>query len=147
MYFDVELKEKKIDWKKFENDVADIFENFSYKVDRDVRFKTSRNFQIDLIAYDDKRCFFVDCKDHGYIPPSEEETFILRQKVRAENYVKTRPDLAYKKKIILLVTRNKTSSLMDHMETIGKVLGVDINGLQDLLTNIERYEDELYLFD
>lgn len=146
MYFDVKIPEKRSDWKKFEDDVADVFEQFGYKVKRDVRFKTSVRFQIDVIAYDEQRCFFIDCKDHLYIPPSGEETFILKQKVRAENYVNISPDLKYKKKIILLITRNKTSSLINHVEAGGKIFGVDINALRDLLTNIQIYLDELYYF-
>ncbi len=146
MYFDADVDKKKIDWKQFENDVSDIFEKFDYTVYRDVRFKTVNRFQIDLIAYDDKRCFFVDCKDHMYIAPSQEENFITKQKIRAENYLKSKPGLLYKKKIILLVTRNKTSSLINHPESKEKILGVDMKGLQDLLNNIYRYEDELYSF-
>ncbi len=146
MYFDVDIEKKPTDWKKFENDVSEIFETFGYKVYRDVRFKTYSRFQIDLIAYDEKRCFFVDCKDHLYIAPSQEEDFIIKQRVRAENYIKSKPELQYKRKIILLVTRNKTSSLINHIEAEGKILGVDINGLRGLLTDIYKYEDELYYF-
>lgn len=147
MYFDVPIEDKKkTDWKTFENDVADVFEHFGYNVERDVRFKTVARFQIDVVAYNEKRCFFVDCKDHGYIAPSEEEVFIAKQKIRAENYVKTKPELQYKRKIILLVTRHGTSSVLNHIEAIGKVLGVDLNRLQDLLMNITMYEDELYSF-
>ncbi len=146
MYFDVDLPEKKKpDWKKFENDVADIFEQFGYHVERDIQFKTSARFQIDLIAYDERICFFVDCKDHSYIPPAGEETFILKQKIRADNYITLRPELAYKKKIVLLVTRNKTSSLLNHTESVRKVLGVDINALADLLKNVDLYLNELYI--
>ncbi len=146
MYFDVDVEKSKVDWKRFENDVSEIFEKFGYSVKRDVRFKTSGRFQIDLIAYDEKRCFFVDCKDHRYIAPAQEETFIMKQKIRAENYIKLKPELQYKKKIILLVTRNKTGSLMNHTEAGAKVFGVDVAGLQDLLVNIYRYDEELYYF-
>ncbi|MCL5009830.1 MAG: restriction endonuclease [Candidatus Parvarchaeota archaeon] len=143
MYFDVEVKHESTDWKAFEKLVHDIFESFGYKTEADVRFKTVRRFQVDVIAYDGTRCFFVDCKDHAYIPPSEEDEFIRKQKIRAENLVKLRPELEYKRKIILLVTRNKSNSLLQHSEASGKILGVDINGLKELLINLPVYEDEL----
>ncbi len=147
MYFDVDrLKNEKNDWKAFEKQVHDIFESFGYTAEADVRFKTSRRFQIDVIAYDAQRCFFVDCKDHAYIPPSEEGEFLQKQRVRAENLVKLRPDLEYKKKIVLLVTRNKTDSLLRHSENAEDILGVDINGLRELLVNLPLYEDELFSF-
>ncbi|MCL5101564.1 MAG: hypothetical protein M1348_03060, partial [Candidatus Parvarchaeota archaeon] len=69
----------------------------------------------------------------------------LKQKIRADNYITLRPELAYKKKIVLLVTRNKTSSLLNHTESVGKVLGVDINALADLLKNVDLYLNELYI--
>jgi Holliday junction resolvase len=146
MYFDVKVKEKKTDWEQFERDVAEIFDQFGYKSEQDIRFKTVRRFQIDVIAYDEKRCFFIDCKDHLYVSPGKEEDFVIKQRVRAENYLKTRTDFQYKKKIVLLVTKNKTASLINHVESHGKILSVDMSVLPDLLTNIYRYDDELYSF-
>ena len=146
MYFDVDFKKEKVDWHGFENRIADIFEEFGYSVERDVRFKTMRRFQIDVIASDDNRCFFIDCKDHSYIPPSEEESFIIKQRVRAENLLKTRPELMKPKKFLMLVTRNRTASLINHEYGGGKVLSVHHSVLNDLLTNISVYEGELLSF-
>jgi hypothetical protein len=146
MYFDVELKNEKTDWKAFEKQVNDVFESFGYTAEADVRFKTTRRFQIDVVAYDEKRCFFVDCKDHAYIPPSEEDEFLQKQRIRAENLIKIRPDLTYKKKIVLLVTRNRTNSLLQHSESTGNIFGVDMSGLRELLINLPLYEDDLFSF-
>ncbi len=146
MYFDVLPEQKKTDWKGFERAVGAVFEESGYKVLADVRFKTERRFQIDIIAYDNYRCFFVDCKDHRYINPSKEEDFVDRQHVRAENFLRSNPELAYKKKFILLVSRNKAPSLIWHEAGREKILAVDFSALNDLLVNIHAYEDELYSF-
>ncbi len=131
------------DWRDFENAVGDIFDEFGYRTERNVNFKTARRFQIDLIAYDRMRAFFVDCKDHFYISPSKEEEFIIQQNARMLNYVKQNGEFAGKRNISLLVTRYRTNSLMEHTEGIGKILAVDINSLPELLSNLHLYESEL----
>lgn len=143
MYFGTEFKKDKNQWKKFENDTADIFEKFDYTVNRDVRFKTYRWFQIDFIAQDKSRRFFVDCKNHSYIPPEKEREFVKNQLTRAYNFIDKEGEKK-KKDIILLVTRNKTNSLLVHKEGGDKVLAVDFYSLPALLKNIDIYEDELY---
>ncbi len=145
MYFDVNLNKEVNDWKKFENDSADIFEKFNYTVDRDVRFKTNRRFQIDFIAYDDKRIFFVDCKNHSYIPPEKEKEFIKNQIKRARNFLKLKNE-NNRKNIVILVTKNKTNSLLEHKEGIGKIFSVDFYSLPTLLRDIDIYEEELLSF-
>ena len=145
MYFETEFKKGINQWKKFENDTADIFEKFDYAVNRDIRFKTDRWFQIDFIAQDKKRRFFVDCKNHSYIPPEKEKEFVRKQLIRANNFIeKERKE--EKKNIILLVTRNKTNSLLMHKEGGERILAVDFYSLSALLKDIDLYEDELYVF-
>ena len=146
MYFNVDYKPKQEDWREFERTTAKIFESLDYTVKPDVRFKTSRRFQIDLIAYKENRCFFVDCKDHVYIAPSEEERFVLEQKFRIDNFIMSDERLPRMKKFVLLVTKNKANSLMFHEDSKEKVLSVDLQDLPELLRNIELYEDELYYF-
>ena len=145
MYFDVEFKEKNNDWKKFENDTAEVFEKFDYTVKKDVRFKTDRRFQIDFIAYDGKRRFFVDCKNHAYIPPEKEREFIKNQMIRANNFIEKNLKNTGKN-IVLLVTRNRTNSLMQHRSGTEKILSVDFYSLPALLRDIAVYEDELVVF-
>ena len=145
MYFDVKFEKGKNEWKKFENDTADVFEGFDYTVYRDVRFKTTRRFQIDFIAKNDKRRFFVDCKNHAYIPPEKEYNFAKMPLKRAENFIdeKQTKDI---KNIILLVTKHRTNSLALHNEGNGKIFSVDYNSLPTLLRDIEIYESELFTF-
>lgn len=145
MYFNVEFEHAKNDWRKFENDAADVFENFDYDVDRDVRFKTDRRFQIDFIAYGGKRAFFVDCKNHGYIPPEKEREFMEKQKKRAESFLRNGKN-GGKTNVVLLVTKNRTNSLLWHAEGKGKIYSVDLQSLPHLLKDIERYEEELVVF-
>ncbi|MCL4397294.1 hypothetical protein M1494_03055 [Candidatus Parvarchaeota archaeon] len=145
MYFGTEFKKERNQWKKFENDTADIFEKFDYTVDRDIRFKTYRWFQIDFIAQDKSRRFFVDCKNHSYIPPEKEKEFVKNQLIRAYNFMEKEGGKK-KKDIILLVTRNKTNSLLMHRDGSEKILAVDFYSLHVLLKDIDIYEDELYVF-
>lgn len=144
-YFYVEPDKKKVDWKKFENDAAEVFEAFDYEVNRDVRFKTTRRFQIDFIASNEKRIFFIDCKDHAYIPPEKEYEFAKMQLLRAKNFKKIKTD-SNPKNIIMLVTKYKTNSLLMHKAEIGSILSVDYESLPELLRNIHLYEDELFTF-
>ena len=53
------------DWKEFESLVADIFLTNGFSVKRNFRFKTSRRFEIDVIAVDKEVVFVVDCKEWG----------------------------------------------------------------------------------
>jgi Holliday junction resolvase len=146
MYFDVDFKKEKPDWQGFEKATGDVFESFGYKTMRDVRFKTTQRFQIDLIAYNDKMAFFIDCKDHAYVAPQKEEEFMIKQRVRAENFVKINQKFVSLLKINLLVTKNRANSLIMHKDNVGKILSVDFNSLNELLTNIWMYVDELPSF-
>lgn len=146
MFFNADYKADKADWKKFENDAADIFEEFDYKVERDIRLNGIKRFQIDFIAYDRYRCFIIDCKDHFYIAPAQEEIFTKKQEIRANALLKGRPDLRQKKSFVLLITRNKGSSLINHSESSEKIYSVDIESVPELLTNIHLYEEDLFSF-
>jgi Holliday junction resolvase len=144
MYFDVEMPDTKPDWKTFEKEVMNIFDGFGYKTEWNIRFKTGRRFQIDVLAWDEYRCFIVDCKDHKYINPEKEELLSLAQKERTVNLLRVRPWLAGKKVFSLLVTRNKAASLLDHKEAGLKIMSLDAASLPETLRNIELYEDDLY---
>ena len=58
MYFEVKHESTVRSWQEFEKSTADLFEKFDYEVKRDVRFKTTRRFQIDFIAFDKKKGIF-----------------------------------------------------------------------------------------
>ena len=87
----------------------------------------------------------MDCKNHSYIPPEKEKEFVKNQFVRANNFIEKEGG-EEKKNIILLVTKNKTNSLLMHREGGEKILAVDLYSLPALLKNIDLYEDELYVF-
>ena len=54
---------KGIDWREFENFVSEIFSKNEYFVKRNFRFKTSRRYEIDLVASRKNLTFCVDCKN------------------------------------------------------------------------------------
>jgi len=54
-----------INWKEFEESVAEIFEKHDFKVKKNFIFKTSKKYQIDLIAERGELVVIVDCKQWG----------------------------------------------------------------------------------
>jgi len=52
-------------WKEFEKIVSDIFEINSFRIYRNFRFKTSRRYEIDLIAMKGNKIIYIDCKEWG----------------------------------------------------------------------------------
>ncbi len=55
---------EKIDWKEFEGMVSEIFERNGFTVNRNVRFKTRKRYEIDLVAVRGV-VLCVDCKEWG----------------------------------------------------------------------------------
>jgi len=51
-----------IDWKEFEEKVEEIFKLHNFKTIRNFRFKTSKRFEVDIIAEKRELLFVVDCK-------------------------------------------------------------------------------------
>ena len=68
------------------------------------------------------------------------------QLLRAENFILDKTDLNSRRKIILLVSRYRTNSLIMHKTGEGKILSVDYDSLPTLLKDIDVYEDELFSF-
>ncbi len=141
MYFDVDYKEKQQDWREFENNTAKVFSEFGYKIKHNINFRDGRKFQIDIIAEDESRVIFVDCKLHKYISPSEEEKFIKDQIERALHYFNLKDSLKYKKAFALVVTKYKTTSNI--MKT-KPIMSVSFDDLPYLLRDIDKYEDLLF---
>ena len=54
---------EKIDWKEFETFVKEIFSANGFKSISNFRFKTSRRFEIDIVASKNNLVFVVDCKE------------------------------------------------------------------------------------
>jgi len=54
---------KSFDWKKFEGIVAQILEENGFDVRRNVRFKTDRRYEIDVLGERNGTVLSIDCKD------------------------------------------------------------------------------------
>jgi len=52
----------KFDWREFEGIVGDIFRQNDFRVRNNFRFKTSRRWEVDLVAVRGDIVFCVDCK-------------------------------------------------------------------------------------
>ena len=59
---DVERVCKVLEWKEFENFSAAAFEKNNFFVKRNFRFKTTKRWEIDVLAYSEPIIFSVDCK-------------------------------------------------------------------------------------
>jgi len=56
---------KDLDWRTFEKIVANIFEKNGFKTKTNFILKTSKRFEIDVLAVSDLYVFCVDCKEWG----------------------------------------------------------------------------------
>jgi Holliday junction resolvase-like predicted endonuclease len=54
-----------VDWKEFEEKVEEIFKRHEFETKRNFRFKTSKRFEVDIIAEKRNIVFIVDCKQWG----------------------------------------------------------------------------------
>jgi Holliday junction resolvase-like predicted endonuclease len=54
-----------IDWREFEEKVEEIFKRHNFKTRRNFRFKTSKRFEVDIVAEKRDLVFIVDCKHWG----------------------------------------------------------------------------------
>lgn len=144
MSLDTAENKRNYEWKEFEAQVLKIFDSFDYEVKYNVRFKTKKRYQIDLIAYNEKYIFFIDCKDHKYISSYSEREFIKKQVRRMHEFLRINKDLDRKERFILLVTKYRTPSLLKYNEGGEKILSINIESLNDLLNNIEIYKDALF---
>jgi hypothetical protein len=52
----------KFDWQEFEGIVGDIFRQNEFRVSNNFRFRTSRRWEVDLVAVRGGTVFCVDCK-------------------------------------------------------------------------------------
>jgi len=53
----------RFDWRTFESTVAEIFAANGFFVRKNLRFKTDRRYEIDIIASNSRDVFCIDCKD------------------------------------------------------------------------------------
>ncbi|MBU5537537.1 MAG: restriction endonuclease [Candidatus Aenigmatarchaeota archaeon] len=77
---------EKYDWKKFENVVTEIFKKNGFITKTNFRFKTKRNYEIDIIAVRNNKIFCVDCKWWGR--GRYKKTSLRQAAINQENRVK-----------------------------------------------------------
>jgi Holliday junction resolvase-like predicted endonuclease len=92
-----------IDWREFEEKVEEIFKIHSFKTKRNFRFKTSKRFEIDIIAEKRDLVFIVDCKhwSKGRYKTSPLKKAAERQMERAKAIKQT--FIGHNKKIIPII--------------------------------------------
>jgi hypothetical protein len=54
-----------VDWKEFEEKVEEIFKIHNFKTIKNFKFKTTKRFEIDILAEKRNLLFVVDCKQWG----------------------------------------------------------------------------------
>ena len=53
---------QKYDWKFFEGFVSDVFKENDFQTKLNFRFKTTKRFEIDVVAARNNKIFCIDCK-------------------------------------------------------------------------------------
>lgn len=90
----------RFDWSGFESAVAEIFLENGFDVERNIRFKNKRRYEIDIVASRSGKTICVDCK--GWREGRNKKSALMRaaedQKERAKEF---KPD---KKCIPMIVT-------------------------------------------
>jgi Holliday junction resolvase-like predicted endonuclease len=54
---------ERFDWRGFESNIAQIFSENDFVVRKNFRFKTTRRYEIDVVAVRGENVFCVDCKE------------------------------------------------------------------------------------
>lgn len=71
----------KFDWRDFERTVGDIFRQNDFRVMNNFRFRTSRRWEVDLVASRGSAVFCVDCKRWSR---GREKSWSLRRAAREQ---------------------------------------------------------------
>jgi Holliday junction resolvase-like predicted endonuclease len=73
-----------LDWREFENTIAEIFSINGFKIEQNFRFKTKRRYEIDVVAIRGNVAFCVDCKQWsgGRYKKSGLKSAVIMQKER-----------------------------------------------------------------
>lgn len=81
---------EEFDWKKFEEIVEEIFNSNDFKTYRNFRFKTKRQYEIDLIAIGCRRVLCIDCKQwrRGRYKKSGLRPVVEKQRERVKQLLK-----------------------------------------------------------
>lgn len=142
---DLEEIIKDFDWKTFEKIVAHIFEMNGFKVKTNFRFKTSRRFEIDVIAISDLYVFCVECKEwgRGRQKTSGLKKAVEMQEVRMRELKKSLNHNPIASKMLKIAKQNFFSLIVTwHEEELIKessTLVVPIWKLNEFIRNFENY--------
>jgi len=81
---------EKYGWKKFENIISEIFKENEFRIRQNVRFKTKRAYEIDIIAVGNNIIFCIDCKwwSKGRYKKSGLKNAIAAQENRVKEFKK-----------------------------------------------------------
>ncbi len=121
---------KSLGWKSFEELTAFIFSSMGYSVLKNFRLKRR---EIDVLAYNEKLAFAVDCKHWKRMPPSALELAVRKQKERAKALLES---LDFSKKVVIpvIVTLYESS-----LKLIDGTPLVPIFKMTDFINNIYGY--------
>jgi len=128
------VKEKK--WHDFEEFVGEIFRAHDFTVRKNVRFKGSRRYEIDLVASRGGIVICVDCKkwSKGRYKKSSLKKAAEQQEKRVSEFIKV--EKINKKVVPLIVTLFEEDLLKE-----GDTLFVPLWKLNNFLCNLEAYVD------
>lgn len=121
-------------WKNFESFIAEIFERFNYKVERNVRIKFLRNKEFDLIAKKSNVLILVECKrwKKEYSKYKNAKKEIKKFKEKIEAYSKFQ---AFKKVYGILIFLNTTFQPIKD----DNVFVISLDYLNQLLLDLESF--------
>jgi Holliday junction resolvase-like predicted endonuclease len=130
-------------WKKFEQFVADIFRANEFRVRQNFRFKTSKSYEIDILAIGQRYSFCVDCKQWSGgrykkgalgIAVSNQQRRVKELKKLLKKNVIARDMLKTGRLYPLIVTQMEEDLLKE-----GETWVVPVEKLNSFLLNHEKY--------
>jgi Holliday junction resolvase-like predicted endonuclease len=124
------------DWKGFEDFVAEVFAENGFRVERRVRFKTDKRYEIDIIATRLKIAICADCKhwSRGRYKTSGLKTAALNQEKRVEELKKLRKEFKHLNCYPALITLFEEGVVKEHETFI-----IPVWKLNSFLCSLESY--------
>jgi len=132
-------------WKEFENFVAEIFVANGFFVKKNLRFKTKKRHEIDVLAVTNEIAFAVDCKEwgKGRYKSSSLKTAVIEQEKRVKhlkNFLKNnsiaRKTLKIDKQEILSVV---VTWLQEDLQKHNSSFIIPVWKLNNFLVDVELY--------
>jgi len=136
----------KIGWQDFERLVSKILEKHDFKTWNNFRFKTSRRYEVDIIAADNSTTFLIDCKQWsaGRYKSSALKKAIKDQEERLDEFQKFTKNNPIAKTEFRIKSNQKLASIIitwHEEEPIkhGQTLVVPVWKLNEFLLNKDGY--------